>query len=810
MNGDYRRGGNGGGENGRRRGRSDRLRRAMQVRDARQRTTRRRGAARFSLVRLVVVLAVAGLLSGALLLVTTTFGAYAYFARNLPSVDALDRRQVFQSAFIYDRNGELLYEIFDPNGGRRVWVPLREVSPHLIAATLATEDPNFWTNPGVDVLAIARAMVQNLSAGEISSGASTITQQLVRNVLLPPDERYSQSYSRKVREAILAYELSQRFGKDQILEMYLNEIYYGNLAYGIGAAARVYFGKHPRDLTLGEAALLAGLPQAPVDYDPFKNFRMARLRQAYVLDRMVTIGLISEAEAQAALREPLKLQTDQLGTIHAPHFVWYVRDLVERRFGRERLYSSGLRIYTTLDLNIQRMAEQAAREHIAKLREVNATNAAVVVLDPKTGEILAMVGSVDYWDKEIQGEVNVAIAERQPGSALKPITYVTAFEKGYGPATVINDAPISLPQGPGLPLWQPRNHDGKFRGRVTIRQALAPSLNIPAVLALQEVGLPAMLANAHKMGITTLSDPQRYGLALTLGGGEVKLLDLTYAYATFANGGAQVGAPVPPQERKPGMREYEPVALRRVEDSQGNVLLDYRPPPPKQILRAEFAYEITDILSDDLARAPTYGRNSVLVIDRPAAVKTGTTDNYRDGWTIGYTPDLVVGVWTGNTDNTPMKNVYGASGAGVIWNKVMRDVHAYRKLPPRPFPVPPGIRRGEVCGRQEVYVVGQQIRCWLGPGAEPQPTPTPPPEPTPTVPQPTQPPAPATPARPSDQGTPTPPPAATPRPSPTPPALILPTATPTPRPAAPTTPTPTPPRREPPGQQRQRTAEART
>jgi 1A family penicillin-binding protein len=774
----------------------------MQMRDSLQRSTRQRETARFNVWRFIALLVIAGMLSGMLLIATTTFGAYAYFARNLPSVDTLDRRQVFQSVFIYDRNGELLYEAFDPNGGRRVWVPLQEMSPHLIEATLATEDPNFWTNPGVDIFAIGRALVQNLSAGEISSGASTITQQLVRNVLMPPDERYNQSYGRKLREAILAYEVSQRFTKEQILEMYLNEIYYGNLAYGIGAAAWVYFGKHPRELTLGEATLLAGLPQAPVDYDPYKNLRTARVRQAYVLDRMVTVGFISEATAQAALREPLQLRQDQIGVIKAPHFVWYVRDLVERRFGHERLYSSGLRIYTTLDVNIQRMAEEAARAHIEKLREVNATNAAVVVIDPKTGEILAMVGSVDYWNKDIQGEVNVAIAERQPGSALKPITYVTAFEKGYGPATVINDAPISLPQGPGLPLWQPRNHDGRFRGLVTIRQALAPSLNIPAVLTLQEVGLPAMLANAHKMGITTLSDPQRYGLAITLGGGEVKLLDLTYAYTVFANNGLQVGSPVPPQERKPGMREYEPVAIRRIEDSQGQVLFDYRPPPPKEILRPEFAYEITDILADDLARAPTYGRNSVLVIDRPAAVKTGTTDNYRDGWTVGYTPDLVVGVWTGNTDNTPMKNVYGASGAGVIWNKVMIDVHAYLKLPPRPFPVPPGIRRGEVCGRQELMVAGQQVRCYLGPGAQPPPTPRAVPSPQ-TTPQPPvvepeqQPPTPtAVPPTPSpapaSQSTPTPTPrSATPpsQPSPTQPPVRTPAVTPTPRPAATSTPT---------------------
>lgn len=658
-----------------------------------------------------------------LALVVTAYNAYAYFTRDLSPPERLSQRQVFQSAFIYDRRGELLYELYDRQGGRRIWVPVQEVSPLLVDATLATEDPNFWGNPGFDPLAIGRAAWQNWRQGRITSGASTITQQLVKNALFDPKERYDQSYRRKIKEALLAYEVAQVYSKDEILEMYLNEVYYGNLAYGIGAAAFSYFGKHPRDLTLAEAAVLAGLPQAPNYYNPLTNLPAAKARQAYVLDRMVTVGYLTEEEATAALRQPLNFNTDQTPTIEAPHLVWFVRDLLERRYGREKLYYGGLRVYTSLDLGLQHLAEKIAREHIDKIKAQKANNAAVVALNPKTGEILAMVGSVDYWEASIDGQVNMAVAERQPGSAIKPFTYATAFARGYTPATVVVDQPMAFPQGPGLPLWAPQNHDKKFRGPITLRQALAPSLNLPAVLVLQEVGVPAMLETAHRLGIATLSDPRRYGLAVTLGGGEVKLLDMAFAYAAFANDGRQGGALLPQDERRPGMSDYAPVAILKITDWRGNVLYEHSPPPPRQVLAPEIAYLITDILSDDEARAPTYGRRSALVIDRPAVAKTGTTDNYKDGWTMGYTPDLVVGVWTGNSDNTPMLSVFGAAGAGVIWHNFMIEAHKYLGLPPKAFPVPAGIVRGLVCGQTEIWLKGVTARCQLGPQEAPEPAP---------------------------------------------------------------------------------------
>ncbi|MBI3965975.1 MAG: transglycosylase domain-containing protein [Chloroflexi bacterium] len=652
----------------------------------------------------------------------TVYGAYAYFSRDLPNVESLGRRQLFQSTFIYDRHGELLYELYDPDGGRRLWVPVEEMPQHLIDATVATEDPKFWDNPGVDPGAIVRALYNNYMKGGITSGASTLTQQLVKNSLFPPKERYEQSYLRKAREAILAYRVSEMYSKERILEMYLNEVYYGNNTYGIGAAAMGYFKKHPRDLTLAEASLLAGLPQAPNDYDPLVNLELARRRQQYVLDRMVTNDFITEEVAETTIREPIRLNTDQTQRLKAPHWVWYVRDLIEQRYGREKLYAGGLHVYTSLDLRLNEQVEQIAREQIEKLKAANASNAAVVVIDPKSGEILAMVGSIDYWNREIEGEVNMATSERQPGSSIKPFTYVTAFERGFVPSAGIPDIRMCFSQGRGMPQWCPQNFDFRFPGNLTIRTALAPSRNIPAVLALQEVGVPTMLDTSHRMGITSLADPNRYGLAVTLGGGEVRLVDETFAYAIFANNGLQIGAPVPATERRSGMREYEPVAILRMTDSRGNVIEEYRTPPPKRVVSAASAYMITSILSDDEARSPTYGRNSMLNLPIPAAAKTGTTDDYRDGWTVGYSPDLVVGVWTGNTNNAPMKNVSGSTGAGWIWRNVMIEVSKSLGIAPRGFDVPSEVETRNVCGRQDLAVRGQEARCWLGPqSAQPRP-----------------------------------------------------------------------------------------
>lgn len=644
-------------------------------------------------VMIVVAIVIATVLPATTLVASAA--GYAYFSRDFPSPAKLADRKVSSSTMIYDREGNLLYEMFDPVVGRRMYTRLNDLPSYVIDATLAVEDPNFYENPGFDLRHITRAFIQNLMAGEIASGASTITQQLVRNVLFDTRERYEQSYQRKIKEALLAVEITQWYSKDEILEMYVNEIDYGNLSKGIGAAAWSYFRKQARELTLAEAAFLVGLPQSPNTYNPYVNLPAAKERQGVVLDAMVRNGYITEREAEDAKLAPLEFAPQQIDIV-APHFVMYVREQLVQKYGEERVRAGGLRVYTTLDPRLQALAEDAAREHIATIKDLDANNAALVAIDPRTGEVLAMLGSVDYWDDSIDGQVNVAISDRQPGSTLKPFTYATAFERlGWSPSTIIIDQPTDFPGGQGMPPYRPPNHDGRYRGPVTVRSALACSLNMPAVYALNEVGIPAMLDTVHRMGITGLTDPDRVGLSVTLGGGEVNLLDLVFAYQGFANGGRQVGAPVPDDRYEAGMREYEPVSILKVTDEMGNVIEEYTPPEGKQVIAPQISYLITSILSDDEARAPTYGRNSFLDIGRPAAAKTGTTDNYRDGWTVGYTPQLLAGVWVGNTDGKPMKDVYGVSGAGYIWGNFMK--RALANEPVASFDTPDGLARATTC-----------------------------------------------------------------------------------------------------------------
>ena len=614
-------------------------------------------------------------------------GLYAYYARDLPDPGALSRRQLFQTAHVLDRNGKLLQELNDPQGGRRTLVPLSDIPMVARDATIAAEDASFYDNPGFDVRAVVRATYQWIRTGAPQSGASTITQQLVKNTLLGPE----QTAERKIKEAFLAMELTRRYSKDQILEMYMNEISYGNRAYGIEAAAETYFGKPARELTLAEASLLAGLPQAPSYYDPYTNMPAARDRQSYVLDQMVRTGAITAAQRQSAASASIKLiPTSQLGPQEAPHFVTYVRQMVEQQFGTESLFREGLQITTSLDLDLQHLAEKSATDHIAAIRQRNATNAALVAIQPSSGQVLAMLGSVDFNDPKISGQVNVALSLRQPGSTLKPFTYVTAFGKGWNPATMLWDIPTTFPGG-----YKPNDFDNRFPGPLAVRDALAQSRNIPAVEALQFVTVPEMLATAHRFGIEDLRQPDRYGLSVTLGGGEVKLLDLTYAYSVFANGGNQVGAEVPADRREQGFRQVEPVSILKVTNSSGKVLYEYSP-ATAQVEDPRLVYQLTSILSDDKARQPTYGANSPLVLpNRPAAVKTGTTDEYRDSWVVGYTPDLVTGVWVGNTDNTPMKDVQGVAGAGQIWHDFMSG--ALGGTPASPFKAPQGVQQAEVC-----------------------------------------------------------------------------------------------------------------
>jgi 1A family penicillin-binding protein len=615
-------------------------------------------------------------------------GVYAFYVRELPDYTQLDNRRVFQTARILDRNGELLGEFTDPEGGKRTLVPLAEIPKALQDATIAAEDANFYAHPGFDPRAIARAIYQAGRYGRVVSGASTITQQLVKNTLLTPEA----SADRKIKEALLAIEITRRSSKERILELYLNEVYYGNLAYGVEAAARTYFGRSVRELDLAELTFIAGLPQAPAAYDPYTNWPAARARQDYVLEQMVRHGMIGQAEADAVRATVIRLRPlDRRGPVEAPHFLVFIRELLERSYSSDTLYREGLQIRTTLDLRLQRAAERAARAHVEELRARDASNAALVAIKPSSGEILAMVGSVDHDDEAIAGQVNVALRDRQPGSTLKPFTYLAAFaERGWSPATMLMDVPTTFGG-----TYTPLNYDRKFRGPVSVRRALASSLNVPAVKALEEVGLDAMLATAHRLGINGLREPARYGLSVTLGGGEVTLLDLTYAYGPFANGGMQAGEPLPEEARRTGSRQFGPTAILEIKNGDDQTLYQLAAQPPREVVNPGLAYLITDILSDDEARAETFGRNSPLKLSRPAAAKTGTTDEYVDSWVVGYTPDLVAGVWVGNSDGRPMRDIGGVTGAGRIWNTFMEE--ALAGLPARPFPRPPDVVEQEVC-----------------------------------------------------------------------------------------------------------------
>lgn len=614
--------------------------------------------------------------------------AYWLFA-DLPTPETLTARASAPSSKIVDRYGRLLFEMPPPEGGSHTPVPLSEVPVALRQATIATEDASFYENRGWDARAILRALWIDLRGGEVLSGGSTITQQLVRNVLLPPEERTEVSLRRKLRELYLAVRLTQRYSKDEILAFYLNETYYGNLAYGVEAAAQAYFGKHVRDLDLAECAMLAGLPQAPVAYNPLEHLPKARTRQAVVLGLMVKQGTITAAEARRAQEEPLYFAAAPF-PIHAPHFVMYVRGFLEQTLGRETLEAGGLTITTTLDLDLNEAALALMREHLARLADCNhapdcppqghnVRNAALVAIDPRHGEVLAMVGSPDYFSARISGAVNGATALRQPGSAIKPLTYAAAFAGGkFTPASVLVDERTSFLTREGKP-YVPLNYDLRFRGPVSLREALASSYNVIAVKVLDAIGVETMTSLARRMGITTFDDPDRLGLAVTLGGGEVRLLELTAAYGAFANGG----------------RKVTPVVVRQVRDASGREVWAAPEGVGAQVLDPRVAYLITDILSDDLARIPTFGEGSVLNIGRPAAVKTGTTTNFRDNWTVGYTPALVVGVWAGNADNEVMRDVTGVSGAAPLWHDFM--VAALKGTPVQQFPRPAGLVRERVC-----------------------------------------------------------------------------------------------------------------
>lgn len=617
-----------------------------------------------------------------------SFVLWRWLFAGMPSIDALEDGLAVPSTRIYDRNGVLLYEIVDLYGGSHQITPLNEMAECLPAATIATEDANFYSHPGVDIQGVARAMWTNIRGGEVQAGGSTITQQVARNLLLTKNPILDRSLRRKSQEAVLALRLHQRYSRDEILALYLNQTYYGNLAYGVGAATQSYFGKSPSALSLAECAMLAGLPQAPGLYNPLVNPELAKQRQEIVLDLMVRHGQITEEEAEQAKAEALQYSSGAFA-IEAPHFVFAVWTQLERNYGNELLLG-GLDIHTTLDLNWQHAAERSTARHLSYLNDPtdglpprNVRNAALVALDPLTGEIRAMLGSPDYFNTDIDGNVNAALAPRQPGSALKPFTFAATFdpthENPWTPATMVLDIETPFVTR-RLESYTPANFGLVEHGPVLVREALASSYNIPAVVALDAVGMEALVGLTSRLGISTLTDVSRFDLSLTLGGGEVRLLDLVGAYSAFPNGGHRV----------------DPVYIQRIEQQNGDVVYEWSPPQlGSPELDPRVAFLINSILSDPYARIPSFGKNSALDIGRIAAAKTGTTTDFRDNWTVGYTPTLVAGVWVGNADNTPMVDVTGISGAGPIWNEFMRAV--LYGTPVYDFAVPPGVERHQVC-----------------------------------------------------------------------------------------------------------------
>jgi 1A family penicillin-binding protein len=653
------------------------------------------------LIALLFILAIVGL--GIL-----SLGVYEYYsiASSLPSISDLQQHtSQFETTRILDRNGDVLYEILDPNAGRRTYVPLAKISPALVAATIATEDKDYYSHPGYNVWAIIRAIWQNYTQGETVTGASTITQQIARAILLSPQERTQRTYLRKAREIILAAELTRRYSKDQILEVYLNEIYYGNLSYGIEAASETYFGTTADKLTLAQASFLAGLPQSPAVYDIYTNPDTTLARQQQVLNLMMQVSYEqncihvsnsnqpicvspSDAAAAAAQTRNYIFQPPSVN-MRYPHWVNYVRSQLEASYDPQTIYRSGFTIYTTLDPTLQDYAQQLVTNQVAALANNNATDGALVAIRPSTGEILAMVGSADFNNTAISGQVNMAVSEtRQPGSSIKPVNYVAAFEKGWTPATLIWDVPSEFPPSGDpndtRPPYIPNNYDNKFHGPVTVRTAFANSFNVPAVKTLQFVGVygdHGFIAMAQRLGITSLTRND-YGLSLTLGGGDVSVLEMTGMYSVFANSGVRV----------------PPVSILKIVDYQGNVVYQYKPPQGEQVISPEHAYLITSILSDNQARSWMFGTHSVLNLPFPAAAKTGTTNDFRDNWTLGYTPDLVSGVWVGNADYTPMVNTTGVSGAAPIWSQFMQYAVPYiTNGNPSWFTPPAGIVEKTIC-----------------------------------------------------------------------------------------------------------------
>ena len=608
---------------------------------------------------------------------------FAYLSKDLPNPDTIGARQVVESTKIYDRTGEII--LYDIHGEEKRTIIKSEQMPNYIKwSTVVAEDENFYKHHGIDFRGIARAFWTNLKGMEIAQGGSTITQQLIKNSILT----HARTYTRKIKEIILAIQTERYFTKDEILTMYLNQVSYGSNAYGVEAAAQTFFNKNAQDLTLAESALLASLPQAPTHYSPYgSNSDALKIKQEKILDKMASLGYVNIEDTEKAKQEQLTFSPSS--PIKAPHFVIYVKEYLAEKYGEKILEESGLKVITTLDLDLQDIAQEAVSN--ANLKQFNARNAALVAIDPKTGQILAMIGSRNYFDLENDGNVNVCLRPRQPGSSFKPFVYATAFKKGFSPNTVIFDAETNFGIY-GAEEYIPSNYSDRVYGPLTMREALARSINIASVKTLYLAGVKDSIETAKDLGITTLTDPQRYGLSLVLGGGEITLLEEASAYSVLANDGIR----------------HKTTPILQVQNSKGETLEEFKP-KGRRVIDKEIVRLVTDVLSDNEARTPGFGPNSTLYLGiRPVAAKTGTTQEYRDAWLLGYTPSLTAGVWVGNNDNTAMENAPGSRTAGPIWHEFMTnalegtDIEVFikpEKIPENKYPREKIIKIDKISGK---------------------------------------------------------------------------------------------------------------
>ncbi len=643
------------------------------------------------------------------MLITGIIGSavLAFWAGNLkiPDIQSFNERKMIQSTKIYDRTGKVLLWDIHKNIQRTV-VPFDQISRHIKNATVAIEDSSFYQHSGIESLSILRAIFVDFLSGSMKQGGSTITQQLVKNAFLTGEK----SFSRKIKEVILALKTEKTLSKEEILNLYLNEIPYGGNSYGIESASQNFFGKKASDITLTEAAYLAALPKAPTYYSPYGDHRdELEDRKNFILKRMLELGFITQEDEDQALKEKVIFIAKGDQSIKSPHFSVFIRSYLEKKYGKDAVEQDGLKIITTLDYNLQQKAEELVAKYAKENTEkFDATNAGLIAIDPKTGQILAMVGSKDYFNIKDEGNFNITLAHRQPGSSIKPFVYATALKKGFTPDTVVFDVPTefnSSCNSDGTPMpginpddcYMPENYDHVYRGPISFRNALAQSINVPSVKVLYLAGLNDSLQTIQSMGITTLKDPNLYGLTLVLGGGEVSPLELTGAYAVLANNG----------ERNPV------TGILKIEDKNGDVLEKFFS-HPQNALDKNIALLISDILSDNNARSPAFGEMSWLYFpDRPVAVKTGTTNNYRDAWVMGYTPNISVGVWCGNNDNTPMQKKVAGFIAAPLWNAFLTEV--FKTLPkeefekPVPQPEPKPILAGNWLGQATTTSATPQI-----------------------------------------------------------------------------------------------------